>query len=86
MNPILPLTHFVPDGEARLMPDGRMYLYGSYDISGETTYCSDVLHVFSTNDLLHWTDHGICLQSSDIPWAKEGSLMYAPDCICKDGK
>lgn len=86
MNPILPLNHFVPDGEARLMPDGRLYLYGSYDISGETTYCSDVLYVFSTDDLIHWTDHGICLKSSDIPWAAEGSLMYAPDCIYQDGK
>lgn len=34
MNPILPLEHFVPDGEAREMPDGRLYLYGSYDLSG----------------------------------------------------
>lgn len=85
MNPILPLNHFVPDGEARLMPDGSFYLYGSYDISGETAYCSHKLHVFSTDNLIDWTDHGICLQSSDIPWAGDGELMYAPDCIYKDG-
>ena len=39
MNPILPIQHFVPDVEARQWADGRLYLYGSYDISGRTSYC-----------------------------------------------
>lgn len=86
MNPILPREHFVPDGEAHVMPDGRLYLYGSYDISGSRDYCSDVLHVFSTGDMIHWVDHGVAFRSSDVPWAKEGSLLYAPDCIHRDGK
>lgn len=86
MNPILPLQHFVPDGEARQMPDGRLYLYGSYDISGDSTWGSHVLHVFSTDDLIHWKDHGICLSSRDIIWANEDVLLYAPDCIYKNGK
>ena len=85
MNPLLPIRHFVPDTEARVMPDCRLYLYGSYDISRETTYCSDILHVFSTDDLVHWTDHGAALRSQDIPWASEGHLLYAPDCIYQDG-
>lgn len=86
MNPILPRNHFVPDGEARVMPDGRLYLYGSYDISGKNSYCSDVLHVFSTDDMVNWTDHGVCFRSSDVPWAEEGSELYAPDCIYRDGR
>lgn len=40
MNPLLPLEYFVPDG--------RLYLYGSYDICGKEECCSDMLHVFST--------------------------------------
>lgn len=86
MNPILPREHFVPDGEARVMPDGRLYLYGSYDISGKTGYCSDVLHVFSTDDMIHWTDHGVCFTSRDVPWAGPEDELYAPDCIHRDGK
>ncbi len=86
MNPILPREHFVPDAEARVMPDGRLYLYGSYDISGKKTYCSEVLHVFSTKDMIHWTDHGVCFRSCDVPWAEEGAELYAPDCIYRDGK
>lgn len=85
MNPILPLQHFVPDGEAREMPDGRLYLYGSYDISGESTYCSEVLHVFSTEDMENWVDHGVAFQCSDVPWTTNGSFLYAPDCVEKDG-
>ena len=69
MNPALPRNHFVPDGEAHKMPDGRLYVYGSYDVSGAQTYCSDVLHVFSTDDMAHWTDHGVAFRCSDIPWA-----------------
>ena len=68
MNPILPLKHFVPDGEAREMPDGRLYLYGSYDISGDYTYCSEVLHVFSTDDMINWDDHGVAFSCEDVPW------------------
>ena len=86
MNPALPRIHFVPDGEAREMPDGRLYLYGSYDQSGSKGYCSDVLHVFSTKDLVHWTDHGVSLRVADIPWANADARLYAPDCIHRDGK
>ena len=86
MNPILPKKHFVPDVEAREMPDGRLYIYGSYDISGKMDYCSEVLHVFSTDDMKNWTDHGICFQGSDVSWAKTGSMLFAPDCIYHKGK
>lgn len=85
MNPVLPREHFVPDSEARVMPDGRLYVYGSYDRSGSMSYCSDVLHVFSTDDLIHWTDHGVAFSVKDIPWTNEGSILYAPDCIHRNG-
>lgn len=86
MNPLLPREHFVPDGEAHVMPDGRLYLYGSYDLSGSKEYCSDKMHVFSTDDMIHWTDHGVAFRSADVPWAEEGSMLYAPDCIHRAGK
>lgn len=87
MNPVLPQDSFIPDGEGRWMPDGRFYVYGSCDVGGaEDYYCSDVLHVFSTHNLIDWVDHGVCLRSSDISWAGGSRMLYAPDCICKDGK
>ncbi len=84
MNPILPMQHFVPDVEARQWQDGRIYLYGSYDISGDTTYCSHEYHVFSSPDMSEWTDHGVSFRSADVH-SDPTSQLYAPDCICQDG-
>lgn len=88
MNPILPIQHFVPDAEARQWSDGRMYIYGSYDISGRTSYCSWEYHVFSSPDLLRWEDHGVSFRSggpdSDTPWTS--APLYAPDCIYHNGR
>lgn len=53
MNPALPLNCFVPDEGAHVMPDGRLYVYGSWDIANNADYCSDMYHVFSTDDILH---------------------------------
>ena len=52
-NPVLPLACHVPDGEAHVMPDGKLYLYGSYDLHSDV-YCSEEYHVVSTPDLKHW--------------------------------
>ena len=87
MNPILPIQHFVPDAEGHQWEDGRMYIYGSYDISGDTTYCSYEYHVFSSEDLVNWTDHGVSFKStgpdSDVSWSE--APLYAPDCIYHNG-
>ena len=88
MNPILPDKCFVPDAEARPMPDGRLYIYGSWDIVGNG-YCSDVLHCFSTDDMENWTDHGVIFQNNEnfrgVPWDSV-PILFAPDAIHKDGK
>jgi hypothetical protein len=85
MNPILPARYFVPDVEARRWSDGRLYLYGSLDIGGDTAYCSDRYHVFSSDDLEHWVDHGpsFDLSSQHSPRA---TRLYAPDCVERDGR
>lgn len=89
MNPILPDYCFVPDAEARVMPDGRLYLYGSWDISGSDAYCSRELHCFSTDDMKTWVDHGVIFRNDEdftgIPWNPKTAL-YAPDAIHKNGK
>lgn len=46
----------------------------------------DRYHVFSTDDMVNWTDHGEILNSSQVSWGrKEGGFMWAPDCAYKDG-
>lgn len=89
MNPILPDTCFVPDAEARVMPDGRLYLYGSWDMPQNPDYCTNLAHAFSTDDLIHWEDHGVIFRNDHtfqgMAWSPKSSL-YAPDAIHKDGK
>ncbi|TFG72425.1 MAG: hypothetical protein E4H27_02645 [Anaerolineales bacterium] len=86
MNPFLDHRHYVPDAEAHIWQDGRLYLYGSYDLRGAESYCSRQYRTFSTDDMVHWTDHGISLDTQQIPWLNPSIPLYAPDCAFKDGK
>lgn len=91
MNPLLRRDTFIPDPEAHKMPDGRLYLYGSLDISGRQEYCSKNYRVFSTDDerLENWVDHGIVFSNTaenpQLYWNPDYRLS-APDAIYKDGK
>ncbi|MBR4880759.1 MAG: family 43 glycosylhydrolase [Clostridia bacterium] len=89
MNPILDDKYYVPDVEARPMPDGRLYLYGSWDVQGADCYCGKIHHCFSTEDMVNYVDHGIIFRNDasfyGVPWNHESDL-YAPDAIEKDGK
>ena len=131
-NPVLSLDVHIPDSEAHKMPDGKLYIYGSFD-SKEDGFCSERYHVVSTSDLAHWTVHDVSFNVQDIPWLhaadspqyqgidwyhptpflqkmiaqmmedweksgskaeeqeqkakdKEADLLFAPDCICHNGK
>lgn len=66
-NPILPLDIFIPDSEAHVMPDGNLYIYGSFD-DREDVYCSEKYHVISTKDMNEWVIHDISLKGQSIPW------------------
>lgn len=69
-NPILPLKHHIPDCEAHVMPDKKLYLYGSYDKRADE-YCSTEYRVVSTADLEHWTIHETALNGREIPWFRD---------------
>ena len=66
-NPILPLEYHVPDSEGHVMPDGKLYVYGSFD-DREDVYCSEKYHVVSTADMEHWMIHEESLNGNQIPW------------------
>ncbi len=85
-NPII--THmYTADPSAHIGPDGRLYLYPSHDIEpNRGCDLMDQYHVFSTSDMVNWTDHGEILRASQVPWGRpEGGFMWAPDCIYKNG-
>src|ERR1035437_736425 len=82
------ITHmYTADPSAHVWKDGRLYVYPSHDISPPRG-CDlmDQYHVFSTDDMVHWVDHGEILRASNVPWGrKEGGFMWAPDCAFKNG-
>lgn len=44
-------------------------------------------HVFSSENLIDWTDHGVIISQENVPWGKADAYsMWAPDCVYKNGK
>ena len=79
---------YLADPSAHVWEDGRLYVYPSHDIDPPRG-CDlmDGYHVFSTTDMVNWTDHGEILHSRDVEWGREeGGFMWAPDCAYMDGK
>ncbi|WP_394186794.1 family 43 glycosylhydrolase [Metabacillus halosaccharovorans] len=69
-NPVLPVDLHIPDPEAHVMPDGRVYVYGSWD-QEENIYCSREYRVFSSENMIDWVDHGVSFESSKVPWVHD---------------
>ncbi|MDO6597927.1 family 43 glycosylhydrolase [Oceanihabitans sp. 2_MG-2023] len=78
---------FTADPSAHVWEDGRLYVYPSTDNTPPRGYKTmDGYHVFSTDDMITWKDHGEILHSSQVEWGREeGGFMWAPDCVYKDG-
>ena len=91
-NPII-TDQFTADPTARVF-EGKIYMYPSHDIpsvithtDGSAWFSMPDYHVFSSEDLTTWTDHGVILRQEDVPWGKpDAYAMWAPDCVCKNGK
>ena len=86
-NPII-RDHFSADPTARVF-EGKMYLYPSHDIPSpierlKEWFCMADYHVYSSDDLVDWTDHGVIVTQNRVPWVQPDSCsMWAPDCVYK---
>lgn len=90
-NPIIP-DQYTADPSARVF-NGKLYLFPSHDIPPHTNknkenwFSMEDYHVFSSDDLTNWTDHGMIVTQTKVPWVKPDSFsMWAPDCIERNGK
>ncbi|WP_300698585.1 family 43 glycosylhydrolase [uncultured Bacteroides sp.] len=89
-NPII-RDQFTADPTARVF-EGKLYVYPSHDIPSpidrlKEWFCMADYHVFSSENLTDWTDHGVILSQENVPWvAPESYSMWAPDCVYKNGK
>ena len=89
-NPII-RDQFTADPTARVFNE-KVYLYPSHDIPApegqrQDWFCMEDYHVFSSENLTDWEDHGVIATQNSIPWVRPNSYaMWAPDCVSKDGK
>jgi beta-xylosidase len=90
-NPLI-TDQFTADPTARVF-EGKVYVYPSHDIPyspgrGRTNwFIMEDYHVFSSENLTDWTDHGMILNQTNVPWLGRQSFdMWAPDCVFKNGK
>jgi beta-xylosidase len=90
-NPLI-MDQFTADPTARAF-EGKIYVYPSHDIPaspgrGRTNwFVMEDYHVFSSENLTDWTDHGAILNQTNVPWLSRTSFdMWAPDCVFKNGK
>jgi len=90
-NPLI-VDQFTADPTARVF-EGKVYVYPSHDIPaspgrGRTNwFVMEDYHVFSSENLSDWTDHGVILNQTNVPWLNRTSFdMWAPDCVFKNGK
>ncbi|MFY0714817.1 family 43 glycosylhydrolase [Seonamhaeicola sp. NFXS20] len=73
------ITHmYTADPSARVFND-TLYVYPSHDPDDANWFDMVDWHVFSTTDMVNWTDHGVALDIKDVKWAKK--YAWAPDCI-----
>lgn len=73
--------------------DGVVWMYCSQDRNVDSSKhkahydAMDGYHVFSSKDMVKWTDHGEILHSADVSWAWEkGGFLWAPGSARKNGK
>jgi hypothetical protein len=90
-NPII-RNQYTADPSARVF-NGKVYVYPSHDILAikgkgyPGWFCMEDYHVFSSINLINWTDHGVIVSQNKVLWADSAAYsMWAPDCIFRNGK
>ena len=88
-NPII-RDQFSADPTARVF-NNKVYVYPSHDIvppegQRQDWFCMEDYHVFSSENLTDWTDHGVIVTQNKVPWVRPDSYsMWAPDCVERNG-
>lgn len=82
-NPYLPLSEYIPDGEAHVFGK-RVYLFGSHDKERGDSYCllDYVSWSAPVNDLGNWTCSGVIYSARQDPlFGEKMKYLYAPDVV-----
>ena len=69
---------------APMVHNGRLYVYTGHDEDGADFFWMQEWRVYSTADMVNWTDHGSPLALESFSWADDRA--WASQCIERDGK
>jgi hypothetical protein len=91
-NPII-RNQYTADPTVRIF-NKKLYLFPSHDIAvppnknlRENWFCMSDYHVFSSENMTEWTDHGIVVSQEKVAWVDSMTYsMWAPDCVERNGK
>jgi len=81
-NPIIQ-TNYTAD-PAPMVYNDKLYLYTSHDEDNSTWFTMNNWRLYTTGDMVNWTDHGAVASFTDFKWAKGDA--WAPQCIERNGK
>ncbi|MEV0005138.1 family 43 glycosylhydrolase [Micromonospora sp. NPDC050980] len=81
-NPIVQ-TIYTAD-PAPLVYNGRVYLYTGHDEDNSTWFTMKEWRVYSSDDMVNWTDHGSPLNLGTFSWAKQDA--WAGQAVYRNGK
>lgn len=81
-NPVIQ-TCFTSD-PAPLVHGDRLYVYTGHDEDGADFFWMQEWRVYSTTDMVNWTDHGSPLALESFEWADDRA--WAGQCIERNGK
>ncbi|GIJ07816.1 family 43 glycosylhydrolase [Micromonospora andamanensis] len=81
-NPIV--QHIYTADPAPMLHNGRVYLYTGHDEDGSTYFTMRDWRVFSSADMVNWTDHGTPMSLTTFAWADANA--WAGHVIARNGK
>lgn len=67
-----------------MVHDGTLYVYTGHDEDGADFFWMQEWRVYSTKDMVNWTDHGSPLAIEDFSWGDDRA--WAPQCVERNGK
>ena len=82
-NPIVQ-TCFTTDPAPLVVGDSVLYVFTGHDEDRADFFWMQEWRVYSTRDMVNWTDHGSPLALEDFAWADDRA--WAPQCVERDGK
>lgn len=81
-NPVVQ-TSYTPD-PAPMVYNDRVYMYTGDDIPGYDFYYMTKWRVYSSGDMVNWTDHGVPISLESFSWARDRA--WAAQCVERNGQ